>query len=87
MGPGSQLAGVPGGLVFHSVRHTIASRLVIDDVDLTAVGRILGNPRAVQRYAHLSEEHKKKAVKALDPAPVGHTYAARGLNVPVENAG
>ena len=53
---------------FHSLRHTAASWLVMEGVDLYAVGRILGHktPRMTQRYAHLSPGYMATAVNKLD---------------------
>lgn len=53
---------------FHSLRHTAASWLVMEGVDLYAVGRILGHktPRMTQRYAHLSPGFMSAAVNKLD---------------------
>jgi integrase len=53
---------------FHSLRHTAASWLVMEGVDLYAVGRILGHktPRMTQRYAHLSPGYMAAAVNKLD---------------------
>jgi integrase len=53
---------------FHSLRHTAASWLVMEGVDLYAVGRILGHktPRMTQRYAHLSPGFMATAVNKLD---------------------
>jgi site-specific recombinase XerD len=65
---------------FHTLRHTAASWLVMQGVDLYAVGQILGHkaPRMMQRYAHLSPDYMARAVGKLDgimggmlPAP-GH---------------
>ena len=45
-------------------RHTAASWLVMEGVDLYAVGQILGHktPRMTQRYAHLSPEYMAGAL-------------------------
>jgi len=53
---------------FHSLRHTAASWLVMEGVDLYAVGRILGHktPRMTQRYAHLSPGYMAASVNKLD---------------------
>lgn len=54
---------------FHDLRHTFASRLVMRAVDLYTVQTLLGHRTAamVQRYAHLSPEHLRKAVERLTP--------------------
>lgn len=53
---------------FHSLRHTAASWLVMQGVDLYAVGQLLGHrtPRMTQRYAHLSPSYMAGAVGKLD---------------------
>ena len=53
---------------FHTLRHTAASWLVQNGVDLYAVGHLLGHktPRMTQRYAHLSPEYMAGAVGKLD---------------------
>lgn len=53
---------------FHTLRHTAASWLVMQGVDLYAVGQILGHktPRMTQRYAHLSPDYMAGAVNKLD---------------------
>ena len=49
---------------FHSLRHTFASNLVIEGVDLYTVAKLLGHRsiNLVQRYAHLNVDHLRKAV-------------------------
>ena len=50
---------------FHDLRHTFASRLAMDGVDLYTVQRAGGwkTQIMVQRYAHLSPDHMKAAVE------------------------
>jgi integrase len=52
---------------FHDCRHTFASRLVMNGVDLYTVQRAGGwkSQAMVQRYAHLSPDHIKAAVERL----------------------
>ena len=59
--------GIPDAS-FHTLRHTAASWLVQQGVDLYAVGQILGHktPRMTQRYAHLSPDYMAGAVGKLD---------------------
>jgi integrase len=53
---------------FHSLRHTAASWMVMQGVDLYAVGQVLGHktPRMTQRYAHLSPQYMAAAIGKLD---------------------
>lgn len=54
--------------VFHSLRHTFASHLVMGGVDLTTVSRLLGHKSLSMtlRYAHLAPNHLDSAVKVLN---------------------
>ncbi|VAW14524.1 hypothetical protein MNBD_BACTEROID05-1144, partial [hydrothermal vent metagenome] len=53
---------------FHDLRHTFASQLVRNGVDLYVVQKLLGhaNPKMTQRYAHLSSDQLKDAIKLID---------------------
>ena len=64
--------GIPDAS-FHTLRHTAASWMVQQGVDLYAVGQILGHktPRMTQRYAHLSPDYMAGAVGKLDGIMVG----------------
>ncbi len=59
-------AGI-AGCRFHDLRHTAASRLVIQGVSLRAVQEILGHRTLamVQRYSHLSAAHLHEAVSRI----------------------
>jgi integrase len=59
--------GIPDAS-FHTLRHTAASWMVQQGVDLYAVGQILGHktPRMTQRYAHLSPDYMAGAMSKLD---------------------
>ncbi|MDR0581145.1 MAG: site-specific integrase [Holosporaceae bacterium] len=54
--------------VFHTLRHTYASRLVMRGADLYSVQKLLGHyrPEMTQRYSHLAPEHLKKTASLLD---------------------
>ena len=53
---------------FHDLRHTFASQMVMKGASLKEVQEILGHKTMTMtiRYAHLSQEHKKKAVNLLN---------------------
>ena len=54
--------------VFHSLRHTFASHLVMSGTDITTVSKLLGHKSLAMtlRYAHLAPNHLEKAVNELN---------------------
>jgi integrase len=52
---------------FHDLRHSCASMLINEGVDLYTVGKILGHssPQTTARYAHLSDASLQKAMRKL----------------------
>jgi len=54
--------------VFHSLRHTFASHLVMAGVDLTTVSRLMGHKSLTMtlRYSHLAPNHLTSAVNVLN---------------------
>jgi integrase len=53
---------------FHDLRHTFASHFIMRGGRLKELQEILGHKdiKMTMRYAHLSQEHKKKAVNLLN---------------------
>lgn len=53
---------------FHDLRHTFASHLVMNGVDLMTVKELLGhkNISMTIRYSHLSPDHKRIAVRKIE---------------------
>jgi len=53
---------------FHDLRHTFASQLLLHGGALKYVQELLGHKSMTMtlRYAHLTQEHKKKAVNLLN---------------------
>ncbi|HEX3156720.1 MAG TPA: site-specific integrase [Candidatus Angelobacter sp.] len=58
------------GLRYHDLRHTTASLLINSGADLYTVGTILGHKstQTTKRYAHLSVERQKDALKRAFPS-------------------
>ncbi|MEA3231367.1 MAG: tyrosine-type recombinase/integrase [Thermodesulfobacteriota bacterium] len=66
----------PSGIVdfrFHDLRHIFASQLIMKGGTLKDVQELLGHKSMAMmlRYAHLSQEHKKKAVNLLNGLTAG----------------
>ena len=55
------------GLRFHDLRHTFATRLNANGVDIETIKELLGHHSIVitQRYTHSSDERKRKAIETL----------------------
>jgi site-specific recombinase XerD len=55
-------------VVFHSLRHTYASWLVMSGVDLYTVQKLMGHSTIAmtERYSYLAPDHLRKAVSLLE---------------------
>ena len=55
-------------VVFHTLRHTYASWLVMKGVDLYTTQKLMGHKsnQMIQRYAHFAPGHLEKAVNLLE---------------------
>lgn len=60
-------AGITDLTKIHTLRHTFASHLVMQGVDLPTVGKLMGHSdiETTMIYAHLAPEHLEKAVARL----------------------
>jgi integrase len=72
---------------FHDLRHTFASNLVMEGIDIMTVKELMGHKDLTMtlRYAHLAPNHKTRAVNILDrvmSAKSAEKEAAMSLNPP-----
>ena len=53
---------------FHDLRHTFASSLVMNGVDIDTVAELMGHKdlSMTKRYSHPSPQHKKQAINKLN---------------------
>jgi integrase len=67
---------------FHDLRHTFASRLAMESVDLMTIRDLMGHKTMTMtlRYSHLSPGHRQNAVERLVTRPVvkPETFAVSG---------
>ena len=68
------------GFRFHDLRHTFASHVQMGLGDLRATQTLLGHadPRMTMRYAHLSDDRLREAVRSLAHLSTGATPGATG---------
>ena len=61
-------AGLPKGVVFHTLRHTFASWHIMSGTGETTLMALGGwvSPKSMLRYTHLNHEHKSKAASKLE---------------------
>lgn len=69
---------------FHDLRHTFASHLLMNGANIKDVQELLGHKtlEMTLRYAHLSAEHKKKAVNLLNGLTTPDLQESCVQNVP-----
>jgi integrase len=77
-----------GGITFHGLRHTGASRMVEAGIDLRTVQEIGGwsSLRQLARYAHPSTDAKRQAVEAVSQ-PVRRPRAGNRTGMQVQTSG
>lgn len=65
---------------FHDLRHTFASRLAMESVDLMTIRDLMGHKTMAMtlRYSHLSPGHRQNAVERLVTRPVAKPASAAG---------
>ena len=70
---------------FHDLRHTFASHFVMRGGGLKALQEILGHAsiKTTMRYAHLSQEHKRKAINLLNGLTGKNSMSFYVTNSPV----
>lgn len=73
-------------IVFHSCRHTFASRLVKNHVDIYVVKELLGHSRLKQtsRYAHNAPENLMDAVNSLSRGETNKATEGEGGAIPFQ---
>jgi site-specific recombinase XerD len=61
-------AGIENLTTLHSLRHTFASHLIMNGVDLPTVQKLMGHTdiQVTMIYAHLAQDHLNEAVNKLD---------------------
>jgi integrase len=73
-------------VVFHTLRHTFASWLVQNGVDLYTVQKLMGHSTIsmTERYAHLAQDNLKSAVKKLEES-MKRQRSAEVVEIPTQS--
>jgi site-specific recombinase XerD len=73
----AQAAGVELNLVLYDFRHTFATRMAEEGIDLATLAKILGHNsiRIVERYVHPTAEHTKSAMLRYEAAQMARAQA------------
>jgi site-specific recombinase XerD len=74
-------------VVFHTLRHTYASWLVMSGVDLYTVQRLMGHSTIsmTERYSHLAPDHLKKAISIFEKSIRENTSCEKELRLVINN--
>ena len=72
---------------FHDLRHTFATNLVMNNVDIVTVQELLGHKSILmtKRYSHPTLEHKKRAVQLINSGVLEDTTESKILNLNNKN--
>ena len=57
------------GITFHCLRHTFATRLIENGIDVKTVSQLLGHSKTeitINRYVHSTNDSKKTAIESLN---------------------
>jgi integrase len=73
----AQADGVELNLVLYDFRHTFATRMAEEGIDLATLAKILGHNsiRIVERYVHPTAEHKKSVMVWYEAAQMARAQA------------
>lgn len=83
-----RVAGIAPSFRFHDLRHTCFSRLVMNGVDLVAVGRMArwtdsSAPAMVRRYTHHTPDYLHKAAATLERGTVGQDWGTSSSDLEI----